>query len=91
MTRVAELHLNNQVLGAGERTRTRGYTKYKMCCFRSLRLILNIKFESHAVNLGVVLRTGAVWRGAAPLAVQLAHPRRVADDAALADAAVADD
>lgn len=61
------------------------------------KLILNIKFESfivpncQTVNLGVVFRTGAVWRRAAPLAVQLAHSRRVADDAALADAAVADD
>lgn len=42
-------------------------------------------------NLGVVFRTGAVRRRAAPLAVQLAHARRVADDGALADAAVADD
>lgn len=45
----------------------------------------------HTVNLGVVFRTGAVWRRAAPLAVQLAHSRRVADDGTLADAAVADD
>ena len=43
------------------------------------------------VNLGVVFRTGAVWWRAAPLAIQLAHARRVADDATLADAAVADD
>lgn len=35
--------------------------------------------------------TGAVWRRAAPLAVQLTHSRCVADDCTLADAAVADD
>lgn len=32
-----------------------------------------------------------MWRRAAPLAIQLAHPGCVADDGALADAAVADD
>lgn len=45
----------------------------------------------HTVNLGVVFRTRAVWRRAAPLAVQLAHSRCVAHDGTLAHAAVADD
>ena len=38
----------------------------------------------HTVNLGVVFRTRAVWRRAAPLAVQLAHSRCVAHDGTLA-------
>lgn len=47
--------------------------------------------DCQSVNLGVVFRTRAVWWRAAPLAVQLAHPRRVSDDGTLADAAVPDD
>ena len=37
------------------------------------------------------LFTGAVWQRSAPMAVQLAHARGVADDDALSDAGEADD
>lgn len=40
--------------------------------------------------LGVAFLTRAVWQRAAPLPVQLTHARCVADDCALADAAIAD-
>lgn len=45
----------------------------------------------HTVNSGVDFHTRAVWRWAAPLAIQLAHSCSVADDATSAYAAVPDD
>lgn len=65
--------------------------KNKIESFQKIVIFSFIPLNHYTVNLGVVFHTGAVWRRTAPLAVQLAHSRCVADDGTLADAAVTDD